>query len=71
MRRIAAANDLLLIDMPVRLYDHYDDGFLWWDRVHLSSVGQSLFADVLMDELAPVLIGGQNENQTENQIQVD
>ena len=71
VRRVAAANDLLLIDMPVRLYDHYDDGFLWWDRVHLSSVGQSLFAVVLMDELAPGLIGGQNENQTENQIQVD
>jgi lysophospholipase L1-like esterase len=58
MRRVAAANDLLLIDMPARLNDHYDDGFLWWDKVHLSSFGQSLFADVLMDELAPVLTEG-------------
>jgi hypothetical protein len=37
--------------MPRHLAERADDGFLWWDWVHLTSYGQELFAEFLVDEL--------------------
>jgi len=43
------------IDMQRFLQTHYDDGFLWYDDVHLTSFGQKLFAEELYDQIKPLL----------------
>jgi lysophospholipase L1-like esterase len=44
-----------VVDMPVFLAAHRDDGYLWWDMVHLTSYGQKLFADRLYDDVRRLL----------------
>ena len=39
------------VDMHGYLAARKDDGFLWWDWVHLTSFGQRLFAEKLVDDL--------------------
>ena len=40
-----------VLDMHGYLASRQDDGFLWWDWVHLTSFGQRLFAEELVDNL--------------------
>jgi len=52
LRRLARQRGVQLVDMHAYLSDRYRRGFLWWDTVHLSSFGQRLFAERLVDALA-------------------
>ena len=51
MRRIASAHGIPVLPMHARLVARRDEGFLWWDRVHLTDFGQRRFADELVPEL--------------------
>lgn len=51
MAEVGARLGVPVIDMHDYLARHWDDGFLWWDWVHLTSFGQRLFAEHLVDEL--------------------
>jgi len=55
MREIGKEFDVPVIEMHDYLSRHYDDGFLWWDFVHMTSFGQKLFAEYLLQELQPLL----------------
>lgn len=63
-KRLAQREGLPLIEMHEHLSQRADDGFLWWDWVHLTSFGHELFAEHLVDELARLdvvdldLVGG-------------
>lgn len=50
MREVAAERRIPLVDMHDFLRRRADDGFLWWDYVHLTSFGQRLVADRLSAE---------------------
>ena len=50
-REIAAETGIPIIDMHDHLSQRFDDGFLWWDWVHLTSFGQEAFSEHLADEL--------------------
>jgi lysophospholipase L1-like esterase len=43
-RAIGAKHAVSVIDMQTYLDERYDEGFLWWDHVHLTSFGQRLMA---------------------------
>lgn len=45
-----------VVDMYAHLTEHKDDGFLWWDWVHLTSFGQRLFAERLVEDLADLAL---------------
>ena len=47
MAAAAARHGVPLLDMHEALAQRRDEGLLWWDFVHLSSYGQSLFAEAL------------------------
>ncbi len=51
MRRVGEENNVTVVDMHAYLLEHYDEGFLWWDNVHLTDFGQELFAQKLYEEL--------------------
>ena len=51
MRRVAEAEKVSVVDMHEHLARNEDRGFLWWDSVHLTTFGQSLFAERLLPEL--------------------
>lgn len=51
MRQVSREKDVPLINMQEYLDLHYDDGFLWWDFVHMTSFGHRLVADHLMAEI--------------------
>lgn len=51
MRRVGATHNVPLIDMHAYLSKKYDEGFLWWDFVHLTDFGQELLAEKLYFEL--------------------
>ena len=55
VRRVAAREGLPLVEMHEPLERRKDDGFLWWDRVHLTSFGQRLLAERLYEERATLL----------------
>ena len=57
MRRVASRMGVPVVDMDAYLAAHHDDGFLWWDHVHLTSFGQRLFTDRLVPEIRAVLDG--------------
>ena len=50
-RRIARQQGVPVIEMHDHLVERADDGFLWWDWVHLTSYGQRLYAGHLVREL--------------------
>jgi lysophospholipase L1-like esterase len=52
---IAAEASIPVIDMHAHLGQFEDQGFLWWDKVHLTPYGQRLVAEKLAEELAGVL----------------
>lgn len=45
LRRIAEELGVPWVDMQAYLDERYDEGFLWWDHVHLTSFGQRLMAE--------------------------
>ena len=47
VRSLATRYGVAQVDMHDYLNNRYDDGFLWWDSVHLTSFGQRLFAKEL------------------------
>ena len=55
MRRVGAAHNVPVIDMHAYLRKKYDEGFLWWDSVHLTDFGQELLAEKLYKELVQVM----------------
>ena len=55
LRALAAELDLPLIDLHGHLLPLVDTGFLWWDKVHLTTWGQRLAAEKLYHEIAPLL----------------
>jgi lysophospholipase L1-like esterase len=52
---LAGEMDLPVIDTHAWLAERRDDGFLWWDRVHLTPAGQVLLAERLFEERARLL----------------
>lgn len=52
MRELAARRVLTVIDLHRAMQEHSDDGFVWWDKVHLTSFGNALAADVLYPAVA-------------------
>ncbi len=57
MRALAAQYGLALVDMQAWLGERHDQGFLWWDFVHLTSYGQELAAQRLVEALRPIVAG--------------
>ncbi|MAE95520.1 MAG: hypothetical protein CL910_12745 [Deltaproteobacteria bacterium] len=58
MRQVAEETDTLLLDLHAALRARRDEGFLWWDRVHLTSFGHRVMAEEIdrhRDELLPGL----------------
>lgn len=58
MAQLGARYGLRVVDMHAHLSERRDDGFLWWDWVHLTSFGQRLFAERLAEELADLVLEG-------------
>ena len=51
MTDVGAQHSVPVLDMHGYLASRKDDGFLWWDWVHMTSFGQRLFAEELVDNL--------------------
>lgn len=51
MMRVAEEQGIPYIDMHNFLLNYYDDGFIWWDGVHLTDYGQSRVAGKLYQEI--------------------
>jgi lysophospholipase L1-like esterase len=51
MRAIGENNGIAVVDLHSFLVENYDQGFLWWDCVHLTNFGQQLAAECLFDAL--------------------
>lgn len=47
VRRFAAEKGIALIDLPIVFEQRADDGFFWWDFVHLSDGGAAVAAEAL------------------------
>ena len=56
MSVVVESRGVPVIDMHSYLRDKYDEGFLWWDSVHLADFGQDLFAEKLYNELEQILL---------------
>ena len=50
MRELAARHGLTVVETHGPLLAARDDGFLWWDRVHLTSYGQARLAALLFEK---------------------
>ncbi len=55
MREAAAAEGVPVVDMHARLLTEQDRGFLFWDAVHMSSLGQRLFAEHIYPDVKRLL----------------
>jgi len=55
MKELAVRYHVRIIDMYSYLLPRQDDGFLFWDFIHLTDYGQKLFADKLLTELKEVV----------------
>ncbi len=53
MAEVAARHGVPVLDMHGHLLALADQGFLWWDEVHLTSFGQRLLAARVAEALAP------------------
>lgn len=51
LAELGAELGVQVLDMQGFLEQREDDGFLWWDKVHLTSYGQELVAEWLAGEL--------------------
>ncbi len=54
MAAIGGQYDVPVIDTQGLLARREDDGFLWWDQVHLTSFGHRLFAEHLVEALEQI-----------------
>ncbi len=57
MRALGEELAVPVIDLQAWLSARHDQGFLWWDRVHLTSFGQELFAEGVLQH-RDLLLGG-------------
>ena len=55
MRDVGEKHSVPVVDMHADLERHHDEGFMWWDFVHLTSFGQELFAQALYPEIEALL----------------
>jgi lysophospholipase L1-like esterase len=55
MREVARGRRIPLLEVHDYLVARRDDGFLWWDRVHLAPFGHALMAQRLYDQRARLL----------------
>ncbi len=55
MMNVAREYDIPVIDLHRYLSANYDKGFLWWDCVHLTSLGQVMAGNFLADELFKII----------------
>ncbi len=55
MAEVGARHGASILDMHGYLLSVEERGFLWWDKVHLTSFGQRLLAERLAAELVPLL----------------
>lgn len=51
MREVAESYKLQAVDMQSFITKHIDDGYLYWDRVHLTDFGQKIFAAELYNQI--------------------
>jgi lysophospholipase L1-like esterase len=62
MREVAARHAIPVVEVHDALAAERDSGFLWWDRVHLTSYGQERLARHLFEQralwLPPAAAGG-------------
>jgi lysophospholipase L1-like esterase len=58
MEALAELHEVPLIDLHGYLESEDRTGFLWWDKVHLTSYGHRLAAEHLLRELRPVMVPG-------------
>ena len=55
MARVARENNVPIVDADAYLDAHRDDGFLFWDLVHLTSFGHKLLAECLLPPIVEQL----------------
>ncbi|MBN2483349.1 MAG: SGNH/GDSL hydrolase family protein [Candidatus Omnitrophica bacterium] len=55
MKEVARKYDVPIIDLHGYLLTHYDDGFLWWDRVHLAPYGHVLTGEFFADKIKKIV----------------
>jgi lysophospholipase L1-like esterase len=56
MRAVAQEYHLSAIEMQSYLERNYENGFIWWDGIHLSDYGQILFANRITPIIDSILI---------------
>lgn len=61
MREVAARHGIPVIEVHDALAAERDGGFLWWDRVHLTSYGQERLARLLFEQRDAWLGAAQSE----------
>ena len=57
MREVAGRRGIPVIEVHQPLVERRDEGFLWWDRVHLTAFGHRLFAETVLAEREKLLGG--------------
>jgi lysophospholipase L1-like esterase len=55
MREVAARHGIPLIEVHGPLVERRDQGFVWWDRVHLTAFGHRLFAETVLAEREKII----------------
>jgi hypothetical protein len=60
LREVGEAHQVPVVDMHGHLRTHGDDGFLWWDHVHLTSFGHRLMTLSLLSEIRTLGFGEKN-----------
>jgi lysophospholipase L1-like esterase len=60
LRAVAARNEAKVVEVHGPLADERDTGFLWWDRVHLTSFGQERLAALLFAKRAEWVPAGRS-----------
>ena len=55
MKQVGAALDVPVLDMQAHFDERHDDGFLWWDFVHLTDFGHEIFAEKLFEVLSTLI----------------
>ena len=58
MAELASEVGVLCVPMHDHVDAQADCGYLWWDKIHLTSFGQQLLADELARRLEPLVTGG-------------
>lgn len=62
MLEVASKHRILCIDMQRLISERLDDGFLYWDFIHLTNFGQRLFAEALLPHLQAAIAQQANGN---------